>query len=85
METQQIEALIGQYGWMVVVAFVFLIGRKTIESIIEAITILFSFICIAVLILLATFTILTTIIPMIGIILIVIIIISIALVISLLE
>lgn len=36
METQQIEALIGQYGWMVVVAFVFLIGRKTIESIIEA-------------------------------------------------
>ena len=34
---QQIETLIGQYGWMAVVAFVLLIGRKTIESSIEAI------------------------------------------------
>ena len=34
---QQIETLIGQYGWMGVVAFVLLIGRKTIESTIEAI------------------------------------------------
>ena len=34
---QQIETLIGQYGWMAIVAFVFLIGRKTIESSIEAI------------------------------------------------
>lgn len=34
---QQIEALIGQYGWMGVVAFILLIGRKTIESTIDAI------------------------------------------------
>jgi hypothetical protein len=34
---QQIETLIGQYGWMAVVAFVLLIGRKTIESSIDAI------------------------------------------------
>jgi len=34
---QQIETLIGQYGWMGVVAFILLIGRKTIESSIEAI------------------------------------------------
>tara|TARA_B100000965_G_C19577240_1_gene751867 strand:+ start:706 stop:1062 length:357 start_codon:yes stop_codon:yes gene_type:complete len=34
---QQIETLIGQYGWMGVVAFVLLIGRKTIESTIDAI------------------------------------------------
>lgn len=34
---QQIETLIGQYGWMAVVAFILLIGRKTIESSIEAI------------------------------------------------
>ena len=37
MEQATIESLIGQYGWMAVVAFVFLIGRKTIESSIEAI------------------------------------------------
>ena len=34
---QQIETLIGQYGWMGVVAFILLIGRKTIESTIDAI------------------------------------------------
>ena len=34
---QQIETLIGQYGWMAVVAFILLIGRKTIESSIDAI------------------------------------------------
>lgn len=34
---QQIETLIGQYGWMGVVAFILIIGRKTIESSIEAI------------------------------------------------
>ena len=34
---QQIETLIGQYGWMAVVAFILLIGRTTIESSIEAI------------------------------------------------
>ena len=37
MEQQAIENLIGQYGWMALLAFVFLIGRKTIESTIEAI------------------------------------------------
>ena len=37
MEKEAIEGLIGQYGWMAVVAFIFLIGRKTIESTIEAI------------------------------------------------
>ena len=37
MEKEAIESLIGQYGWMAVVAFIFLIGRKTIESTIEAI------------------------------------------------
>ena len=37
MEQQVIENLIGQYGWMAAIAFVFLIGRKTIESTIEAI------------------------------------------------
>ena len=37
MEKESIEALIGQYGWMLVLGFLFLIGRKTIESTIEAI------------------------------------------------
>ena len=37
METEQLEALVGQYGWMAIVAFLFLIGRNTIESAIEAI------------------------------------------------
>ena len=37
MEQQAIEALIGQYGWMAVAAFVFLIARNTIETAIEAI------------------------------------------------
>ena len=37
MEQEVIENLIGQYGWMAAVAFLFLIGRKTIESTIEAI------------------------------------------------
>ena len=37
MEKETIEGLIGQYGWMAAVAFLFLIGRKTIESTIEAI------------------------------------------------
>ena len=36
MEQETIEKLIGQYGWMAVVAFFFLIGRKTLESTIEA-------------------------------------------------
>jgi len=37
MEQEVIENLIGQYGWMAVVGFFFLIGRNTIESAIEAI------------------------------------------------
>ena len=37
MEKETIEGLIGEYGWMAAVAFLFLIGRKTIESTIEAI------------------------------------------------
>ena len=37
MEKEVIEGLIGQYGWMLVLGFLFLIGRKTIESTIEAI------------------------------------------------
>ena len=32
MELKAIEALIGQYGWMLFAAFVFLIARNTIES-----------------------------------------------------
>ena len=37
MEKETIEGLIGQYGWMLIAGFLFLIGRKTIESSIEAI------------------------------------------------
>ena len=37
MEKEIIEGLIGQYGWMILAGFLFLIGRKTIESTIEAI------------------------------------------------
>ena len=37
MEKEVIEGLIGQYGWMLIAGFLFLIGRKTIESTIEAI------------------------------------------------
>jgi hypothetical protein len=37
MEQEAIENLIGQYGWMAVIGFLFLIGRNTIESAIEAI------------------------------------------------
>ena len=37
MEQEAIEGLIGEYGWMAAVAFVFLIGRNTIETAIEAI------------------------------------------------
>ena len=33
---EQLETLIGKYGWMLVVAFIVMIGRKTIESSIEA-------------------------------------------------
>tara|TARA_B100000519_G_C14260544_1_gene447585 strand:- start:10736 stop:11095 length:360 start_codon:yes stop_codon:yes gene_type:complete len=37
MDKEQLEALIGEYGWMAVLAFFFLIGRNTIETAIEAI------------------------------------------------
>ena len=37
MEKEVIEGLIGQYGWMLIAGFLFLIGRQTIESTIEAI------------------------------------------------
>ena len=37
MEKETVEAIIGQYGWMLIAGFLFLIGRKTIESSIEAI------------------------------------------------
>ena len=37
MEQQAVESLIGQYGWMVAVAFVFILCRNTIETAIEAI------------------------------------------------
>ena len=37
MEQEVIENLIGQYGWMAAIGFLFLIGRNTIESLIEAI------------------------------------------------
>ena len=36
MDKEAIELLIGQYGWMLIAAFLFIIGRKTIESSIEA-------------------------------------------------
>ena len=37
MEKETIESLIGQYGWMAIVGFFFLIARNTIESLIEAV------------------------------------------------
>tara|TARA_R110001583_G_scaffold12790_1_gene56327 strand:+ start:292 stop:654 length:363 start_codon:yes stop_codon:yes gene_type:complete len=37
MERESIETLLGQYGWLIITAFVFLIGRKSMESAIEAI------------------------------------------------
>ena len=37
METKAIEALIGQYGWMLIATFVFFIARNTIETAIEGI------------------------------------------------
>ena len=37
MDKEAIQSLIGEYGWLIVVAFLVLIGRKTIESTIEAI------------------------------------------------
>ena len=37
MDQQTIEHLMGQYGWLAIAAFLFLIGRNTIETAIEAI------------------------------------------------
>tara|TARA_E500000331_G_C17238731_1_gene706059 strand:- start:1125 stop:1493 length:369 start_codon:yes stop_codon:yes gene_type:complete len=36
---QQIENLIGQYGWLIISAFIFFIGRSTIESAISGLKI----------------------------------------------
>jgi len=36
---QEIENLIGEYGWLIISAFIFLIGRSTIESTIESLKI----------------------------------------------
>tara|TARA_Y100000310_G_C20008853_1_gene501972 strand:- start:42 stop:407 length:366 start_codon:yes stop_codon:yes gene_type:complete len=36
MDKEAIELLIGRYGWMLIAAFLFIIGRKTIESSIDA-------------------------------------------------
>ena len=36
MEKEAIEQLIGQYSWLIIATFLFLIGRQTIESAIEA-------------------------------------------------
>ena len=35
MEKETIEHLIGEYGWMLIGAFLFLLGKSTIESAIE--------------------------------------------------
>ena len=37
MEKEAIESLIGEYGWMAAIAFIFILGRNTIETAIEAI------------------------------------------------
>ena len=37
MEQEALENLIGQYGWMAILAFVFIMARNTIETAIEAI------------------------------------------------
>ena len=39
MEKETIESLLGLYGWLIITGFLFLIGRSTIESIIESIKI----------------------------------------------
>ena len=36
MDTQIIEKMLGEYSWIILTAFVFLMARSTIESIIEA-------------------------------------------------
>ena len=36
MDTQAIESILGEYSWVIVTGFVFLMARSTIESIIEA-------------------------------------------------
>ena len=36
MEQEAIEGIIGEYGWMAAIAFVFILGRNTIETAIEA-------------------------------------------------
>jgi len=40
MDQHIIENLIGQYGWMVIAGFVFLLGKSTIESAIEGLKVM---------------------------------------------
>ena len=40
MEKEVIEHLIGEYGWMIIGAFLFLLGKSTIESAIEGIKVM---------------------------------------------
>ena len=37
MDKDLVQNLIGEYGWIIITGFIFLIGRSTIESIIESI------------------------------------------------
>lgn len=41
MGKETMEVFIGQYGWMILAGFLFLIGRKSIESAIEAIKVFY--------------------------------------------
>ena len=41
MTREIIENLIGQYGWMIAAAFIFILGRNTIETAIEAVKVFF--------------------------------------------
>ena len=40
MEKEAIEHLIGEYGWMIIGAFIFLLGKSTIESAIEGLKVM---------------------------------------------
>ena len=40
MEKEAIEHLIGEYGWMIIGAFLFLLGKSTIESAIEGLKVM---------------------------------------------
>lgn len=40
MDQHTIESLIGEYGWMIIAGFVFLLGKNTIESAIEGLKVM---------------------------------------------